>query len=121
MRRRERQRLHGADTLKEVDEMTMAVSAHYVIRGGVEGRARLSVLARVMRETTVALLTRLGVGEGLNCLDAGCGGGDVTLELARRVAPGGRVVGVDIDETTLELARREAAELGFHALRRAIP
>ena len=92
--------------------MTMAVGTHYVIRGGVEGRERLRVLARVMRETTRTLFGRLGVGEGLTCLDAGCGGGDVTLELARRVSPAGRVVGVDIDETKLELARREAAELG---------
>jgi len=92
----------------------MAVSTHYIIRGGVEGRARLRVLARVMRETTRALFDRLGVGKGLTCLDAGCGGGDVTLELARRVGRGGHVVGVDLDETKLELARREAAELGLH-------
>ena len=37
-------------------------------------------------------------------------GGDITLELARRVGPEGRVVGTDIDEAKLELARAEARE-----------
>lgn len=47
------------------------------------------------------------------CLDVGCGGGDVTLELARRVAPNGKAVGADLDGTKIDLARREAAELGI--------
>jgi ubiquinone/menaquinone biosynthesis C-methylase UbiE len=43
------------------------------------------------------------------CLDAGCGGGDVSFDLARLVGPSGRVVGMDIDEVKLEIARKEAA------------
>jgi SAM-dependent methyltransferase len=85
----------------------------YVIRGGIDGRERLRVLARVMRPSTASLLDRVGVSPGMICLDAGCGGGDVTVDLARRIAPGGRVVGVDTDETTLELARQEAAADGI--------
>ena len=38
-------------------------------------------------------------------------GGDVTLELARR-ADAGRVVGIDLDEAKLEIARAEAREAG---------
>jgi SAM-dependent methyltransferase len=47
------------------------------------------------------------------CLDVGSGGGDVALELARRVGPGGHVLGVDIDDTKLTLARKEAAAAGL--------
>src|SRR5262249_27274518 len=83
----------------------------YVIRGGSKGRERLRILARVMRPTTLALLERAGIRSGLLCLDVGCGGGDVSVELARMVAPSGRVVGIDIDTAELELARREAAQL----------
>ncbi len=86
---------------------------HYVIRGGVEGRERLRLLARVMRPTTLNLLARVGIEARMVCLDVGCGGGDVTLDLAYLVGPKGRVVGWDIDETKLELARREAEEKGF--------
>jgi ubiquinone/menaquinone biosynthesis C-methylase UbiE len=85
----------------------------YIIRGGSEGRERLRVLNRALRSDTTALLGRLGLRPGMRCLDAGCGGGDVTLELASRVFPGGQVVGVDLDEAKLELARTEAARCGF--------
>jgi SAM-dependent methyltransferase len=81
----------------------------YIIRGGVEGRERLRLLSRILRPTTLSLLDRTGVRSGMSCLDAGCGGGDVTLDLARLVGPTGRVVGIDIDATKLDLARQEAA------------
>jgi SAM-dependent methyltransferase len=42
------------------------------------------------------------------CLDIGCGGGDVSLELARIVTPAGRVVAIDIDEVKIDTARAEA-------------
>lgn len=90
----------------------MTDTSHYVIRGGIEGRERLRVLARVMHPQSAALLDRCALRDGLVCLDVGCGGGDVTLELARRVGPNGRATGVDMDETKLELARAEAAQRG---------
>jgi SAM-dependent methyltransferase len=83
-------------------------TGHYIIRGGVEGRERLRLLARVLWPTTISLLQRVGIWPGMACLDVGCGGGDVILELACAVGPTGRVLGIDIDATKLELARREA-------------
>lgn len=80
----------------------------YIITSGQRGRERLRVLARVMLPGTLQLFDQLGVREGWRCLDSGCGGGDVTFELARRVAPRGRVTGIDLDEEKLELARTEA-------------
>lgn len=90
----------------------MANSRHYAIRGGLEGRERLRILARVMHASSMSLFDRLELRCGLTCLDIGCGGGDATLELARRVAPDGKVVGVDIDEQKLQLARVEATKQG---------
>ena len=80
----------------------------YVIRGGVEGRERLRLLARVMRPTTLSLLERVGIRPRMTCLDVGCGGGDVAFDLARMVGAEGKVVGVDLDETKLAPARDEA-------------
>jgi len=85
----------------------------YAIRGGIEGRERLRMLARVMRPFTTGLFDRVGIREGMACVDAGCGGGDVTFDLARRTGPAGRVVGIDLDEVKLGLARTEAAALGL--------
>jgi SAM-dependent methyltransferase len=87
-------------------------TSHYVIRGGLEGRERLRVLARVMWPTTSALLTRVGIPSDARCLDLGCGGGDVTMALAG-LAPDGSVVGEDLDETKLDLARAEASDAGL--------
>ena len=84
----------------------------YLIRGGRLGRERLRVLARATRPTTAALLDRVGVPAGARCLDVGCGGGDVTLELAARAGVGSRVVGVDVDGQQLAVARAEAAAAG---------
>lgn len=42
-------------------------------------------------------------------LDVCCGTGDLTLELASRVAPGGRVVGCDFSEPMLDFAREKAS------------
>ncbi len=91
----------------------MTATGSYIIQGGVAGRERLRVLARVMAPSTNALLDRLGNLTGLRCLDAGCGGGDVTQELARRVGPRGHVLGVDADETKVSLAQSEAAAAGI--------
>lgn len=85
----------------------------YVIRGGVEGRERLRLLAEVAGPTTRALLARAGVGPGATCLDVGCGGGDVTIELARMAGPTGRALGVDLDDVKLGIARSEAAQAGI--------
>jgi SAM-dependent methyltransferase len=90
----------------------MPDSSHYVIRGGLEGRERLRILARVMRPGSMALFDRCGLRDGMICLDAGCGGGDATLEVARRVAPGGSVLGIDLDEDKIRIARMEAQQQG---------
>jgi ubiquinone/menaquinone biosynthesis C-methylase UbiE len=87
----------------------------YVIRGGREGAARLEVLARNWGPTTSALLDRVGIRPGARCLDLGCGAGDVTIELARRAGPSGRVTGVDMDAVKLEVAREKADGAGESA------
>ena len=83
-----------------------------MIRGGQEGYERLLLLARDRWPDTAALLDRAGLSAGMHCLDLGCGGGEVTRQIARLVAPGGSVTGIDMDEVKLDLARRAAAERG---------
>lgn len=52
---------------------------------------------------------RAGLGPGDSALDICCGTGDLALELAGRVSPGGNVVGCDFSEPMLDLAREKAA------------
>jgi demethylmenaquinone methyltransferase/2-methoxy-6-polyprenyl-1,4-benzoquinol methylase len=51
------------------------------------------------------------VGPGDRALDVATGTGDLALVLARRVGPGGEVVGSDFSEGMLSLARRKDPEL----------
>ncbi|HWI72957.1 MAG TPA: bifunctional demethylmenaquinone methyltransferase/2-methoxy-6-polyprenyl-1,4-benzoquinol methylase UbiE [Baekduia sp.] len=53
------------------------------------------------------------VGPGDRVLDVATGTGDLAIELAGRVAPGGSVVGTDFSEEMLAFARRKAPEMRF--------
>ena len=93
----------------------------YAIRGGKEGKERLNLLARVMLPTTLQLLNAVGINKGMRCLDVGCGGGHVTLLMARLVGPEGQVVGTDMDGEVIALAREDGrtAKLDNVEFRRA--
>ncbi len=76
-----------------------------MLRGGQWGYERLELLARIRRPDTAELFRTAGIRPGMRCLDLGCGGGEVTFDLARLVWPTGSVVGIDMDESLLALAR----------------
>ena len=57
------------------------------------------------------LFDRYALAGPLRILDLGCGTGEITRRLARRY-PDAQVIGVDILEHTVELARRVSADLG---------
>jgi len=86
--------------------------SHYVIRGGIEGRARLRILSRVMWPSTLNLLQRAGISCGMTCLDIGCGGGDVSCELARLVGPAEQSSPWTLTKSRL-LSAEEAAALNI--------
>jgi SAM-dependent methyltransferase len=86
----------------------------YIIAGGEEGHARLGVLSRVLFPTTRSLLDRFEPLQGGWLIDAGCGGGHVTFELAARAGPTGRAIGLDADGVKLDLNRAAAADQGIH-------
>jgi len=52
------------------------------------------------------LMARAAASPGEVVLDIGCGCGATTMELAQRVVPRGRVIGVDVSAPMLELARK---------------
>jgi SAM-dependent methyltransferase len=64
-------------------------------------------LERVSGEPGALAMERLCLRPAESVLDLGCGSGRTTCELARRVAPGGLAVGVDIVPEMIDHARRQ--------------
>jgi SAM-dependent methyltransferase len=58
----------------------------------------------------LAALDALCPAAGERALDVGCGLGETTRELARRVGPGGAAVGLDVAKAFLDVARAESAD-----------
>jgi ubiquinone/menaquinone biosynthesis C-methylase UbiE len=105
--------VRGFAAVQEVAEMSVrgqTIVGAYAIAGGKEGKERLDRLQDAMRATTLELLESAGLKTGDRCLDAGCGGGHVALDMARIVGPTSHITGVDFDPHVLELARVDAKE-----------
>jgi SAM-dependent methyltransferase len=60
-----------------------------------------------------AAMERAGFKLGEQVLDVGCGCGETSMEIARAVSPGGRVVGADISALLLGIAREQAKAAGL--------
>ena len=64
-----------------------------------------------LRPMTDELIVRAGVARGHSVLDIGCGGGATTEQIAQVVDSTGHVLGLDISEPMLALARARCAQL----------
>ncbi len=67
---------------------------------------------RLMADVTEAALAAAAPMPGEIVLDVGCGTGTTTLRLADAVGPSGQVLGVDISEQQLGLARQRVSDAG---------
>ena len=94
--------------------MTQSITdTSYVFGHSEEEVQRLVRQSRFFNPCTRRFLEQAGISAGMKVLDVGSGPGDVAMLLADRVGPGGAVVGVDIDPTTLDIARARALVAGY--------
>ena len=71
----------------------------------VDGLPQVQAIKRRMAEL-------LGPSTGQHLLEVGCGMGHEVRRLAGRVAPGGSVLGIDMNHAMIDEARRRTADLG---------
>ena len=71
------------------------------------------VFVGALEEVAAELLERYPPPEGGRCIDIGCGFGETSQELARRVGPTGHVLATDSSPRFIEDARDEAKEAGI--------
>lgn len=104
------------------DDITLAVSARYA-RAASTGEQiccptsyDLAALKRFIPEEVLKVSYGCGTPAGLatvqageTVLDIGAGGGIDCFEAARLVGPGGKVIGIDMTEAMLDIARRHSA------------
>lgn len=74
---------------------------------------RLIEQSRIYGESTKQLCEQAGIVEGMRVLEIGSGAGDVAIMLAELVGETGQVVGVDINPTILESARKRVTDIGL--------
>lgn len=66
-------------------------------------------MAALLNPVAEALLDHLQPEQGIQTLDIGCGGGSQSLLLAQRIGAAGQVLGIDISEPMLAIARQRSA------------
>jgi SAM-dependent methyltransferase len=67
---------------------------------------RQAIMDRLLAPVSAALFAALDLAPGSRVLDIGCGSGDTSFALARRVGATGHVTGLDISAPLLALARQ---------------
>jgi SAM-dependent methyltransferase len=90
------------------DERNCAEIAFWNGPGGQRWLSRQEAQDALLAPVAEVLLDRAAARGGEIVLDIGCGCGVTSIALARRVAPGGRVLGIDVSSPMLERARQLA-------------
>src|ERR1700742_2376503 len=85
--------------------------SEYVLDHHLEGEGRrLALMSRLLDPMHRRHIRELGIGAGEKALEVGCGNGSISAWLAEQVAPGGSVVGLDLD---LSLIAARGPDLEF--------
>ena len=78
--------------------------------GNAAGRKRRQIIAKALAHSTHAFLLKRNIGIGMKGLDLGCGTGAITLYLKEMVGAEGKMMGIDMDATSIKIAIEKAEQ-----------
>ena len=84
---------------------------------GVTGADWLERPERETEENVEGALNAIGLKPGMSVAEVGAGTGYVSLRMAKRVGPAGRVYATDVQPAMLDLLRQNAAKAGIRNVR----
>jgi len=93
------------------------MKTQYVLEVGEAANARLQLLHRAYGSGTEELLAKVGIDEGMQVADIGCGTGNVSMRLAEKIGPTGTVLCVDNSCEQLNIAKTTANMRGLTNVR----
>ena len=94
--------------------MTEPGGAQSYLLGGRENTfQRYRLFNEIYQPGTVARFADLDISPDLNILEIGCGIGDTACYMAKTLVPNGHVTAFDQAADLIELAKRQATELGL--------
>lgn len=85
-------------------------NSSYVASVGKSDQERLSIQHETFANGTEVFLNRLKIVEGMSILVVGCGGGDETVMIAKKVGPTGTVTAIDISPEQIAIAHEKINE-----------
>lgn len=89
--------------------MPEKTTATYIMGRTERERRRLQLQGSILGPLTERLFQTAGIWSGMRVLDLGCGIGDLSLMAARITGSDGHVIGIDVDDAALDIARLRAA------------
>lgn len=93
--------------------MSVPGSESWIGEIGQKWLAHIDCFESMVAPVGEALIAKADFRPGENVVDVGCGGGLNSLEIARLVAPEGKVLGVDIAHMLIQKAEERAWEAGL--------
>ena len=79
---------------------------NYVLSSKSSEIQRLNIQSLLFEPFVIDALTNSGIKKVMNCLDVGCGSGDVTRLLSKMVGNSGSVVGIDVQKKYLDYCNK---------------
>jgi len=99
------------------NDSTAAQDDEYILGHSAHELGRLSAQAQLYTPLTLTFFRAAGIAAGMRVLDVGCGGGDVSLLIARLVGSSGEVLGIDRSAAAIATAQQRAKDLSAQNLR----